>query len=163
MSQLILWFLFFAAVAWAEAKTRILVLCTGNSARSQMTEGFLRSLDPDLAVFSAGTNPGARVNPLAIQAMKEIGIELTGHHPKHVREFLGQKFDFVVTVCDDADKNCPNFIGKVGKRLRIGFPDPAKAVGSEAEKLAMFQKTRDDIRARFREFHATYVQGGRKR
>lgn len=89
MSQLILWFLFFAAAAWAETKTRILVLCTGNSARSQMTEGFLRSLDLDLAVFSAGTNPGPRVNPLAIQAMKEIGIELTGHHPKHVREFSG--------------------------------------------------------------------------
>ena len=95
--------------------------------------------------------------------MKEIGLELTGHHSKHVREFLGQNFHFVVTVCDDADKKVPQFDREGGKRLHIGFPDPAKAVGLEAEKLAMFQKTRDDIRARFREFHATYVQGGRKR
>jgi len=76
-------------VAGAEIKSSILVLCTVNSARSQMTEGFLRSLDPTLQVFSGGTNPGPRVNPFAIQAMKEIGIDLTGQHPKHVREFLG--------------------------------------------------------------------------
>jgi len=158
MKKLVLSFVFFIAAAGAETNTSILVLCTGNSARSQMTEGFLRLLDSTLQVFSAGTNPGPRMNPFAIQAMKEIGIDLTGQHPKHVREFLGQSFDYVVTVCDDADKNCPNFTGKVGKRLHIGFPDPAKATGTDAEKLAVFQKTRDDIRVRFREFYATYVK-----
>ena len=109
--------------AAAGGKT-ILVLCTGNSARSQMTEGYLKSLDAKLEVFSAGTNPSARVNPFAIQAMREIGIDISAGKPKSVRQFLGQPFDFVVTVCDDADKNCPNFTGKVGKRRHIGFPDP---------------------------------------
>ncbi|MBL8239986.1 MAG: arsenate reductase ArsC [Bryobacterales bacterium] len=137
---------------------RILVLCTGNSARSQMTEGFLRSLDANLELFSAGTAPAARVNPYAVAAMREIGIDISKQSPKHVREFLGQSFDFVVTVCDDADKNCPNFRGKVGKRVHIGFPDPAKATGTDEEKMAIFRKVRDDIRIRFREFYTTQVR-----
>lgn len=145
-------------VALAGEKARILVLCTGNSARSQMTEGFLRSLDAGLAVFSAGTNPSARVNPFAVKAMAEIGIDISGGTPKHVKQFVGEAFDFVVTVCDDADKNCPNFTGKVGKRLHIGFPDPAKATGTDAEKMAVFRKVRDDIRVRFREFYETKVK-----
>ena len=134
----------------ATAKTRILVLCTGNSARSQMTEGFLRSFDPKLEVYSAGTHPGPRVNPFAIQAMKEVGIDISGGTPKSVNQFVHEPFDYVVTVCDDADKNCPNFRGKVGKRMHIGFPDPAKATGTDAEKLAVFRKVRDDIRVKFR-------------
>ena len=134
-------------------KKRILILCTGNSARSQMTEGFLRSFDPALAVFSAGTHPAARINPFAVQAMREVGIDISGGHPKSVNQFTGDSFDYVVTVCDDADKNCPNFRGKVGKRLHIGFPDPAKATGTDAEKLKVFQRVRDDIRNRFRELY----------
>lgn len=145
--------------AAAAEKTTVLVLCTGNSARSQMTHGFLQSLDPKLEVFSAGTNPAPRVNPFAVRAMSEIGIDISHHTPKHVRQYLGQSFDFVVTVCDDADKNCPNFSGKVGKRLHIGFPDPARATGTDAEKLAVFRKVRDDIRAQFQSFYATHVQG----
>ena len=137
----------------APKKTRMLVLCTGNSARSQMTEGFLRSFDPKLEVYSAGTKPGPRVNPLAIQAMKEVGIDISAGTPKSVNQFTGDPFDYVITVCDDADKNCPNFRGKVGKRLHIGFPDPAKATGTDAEKLAVFRKVRDDIRVRFRELY----------
>ncbi len=137
----------------APRKTRMLVLCTGNSARSQMTEGFLRSFDAKLEVYSAGTKPGPRVNPFAIQAMKEVGIDISGGTPKSVKQFVGDPFDYVVTVCDDADKNCPNFRGKVGKRLHIGFPDPAKATGTDAEKLAVFRKVRDDIRTRFRELY----------
>ena len=140
--------------------TSILVLCTGNSARSQMTEGFLRSLDSKLQVYSAGTNPSAQVNPFAVKAMKEIGIDISGNLPKNVRQYLGQSFDFVVTVCDDADKNCPNFSGKVGKRVHIGFPDPAKATGTDDEKMAVFRKVRDDIRKRFKEFYETKVKQG---
>ena len=137
----------------AMAKKRILVLCTGNSARSQMAEGFLRSFDPALEVYSAGTQPAARINPSAVQAMKEVGVDISGGKPKSVDQFTGESFDYVVTVCDDADRNCPNFRGKIGKRLHIGFPDPAKATGTDAEKLAVFRKVRDDIRARFRELY----------
>src|SRR5689334_1702420 len=99
------------------AKKRILVLCTGNSARSQMAAGFLRSFDKRLDVFSAGTQPAARVNPRAIAAMKEVGVDLSGEQPKSVTQFTSQAFDYVITVCDDADQNCPNFSGKVGKRV----------------------------------------------
>ena len=147
-----------AAAATAGGKTTILVLCTGNSARSQMTEGYLKSLDAKLEVFSAGTNPSPRVNPFAIMAMQEIGIDISGGTPKSVRQFLGQSFDFVVTVCDDADKNCPNFTGKVGKRRHIGFPDPAKATGTDDVKMAIFRKVRDDIRTKFKEFYAREIK-----
>ncbi len=142
----------------APAKVRVLVLCTGNSARSQMSAGFLQSWDSRLDVNSAGTNPSPRVNPFAIQAMKEVGVDISGGTPKSVSQFLGQPFDFVITVCDDADKNCPNFRGKVGKRVHIGFPDPARATGTDAEKLAVFRTVRDDIRKRFREYFDTEIR-----
>lgn len=140
-------------------KTRILVLCTGNSARSQMTEGFLRHWDSRLEVYSAGTSPSPRVNPYAIRAMTELGIDIGGGSPKKVDQFVGQNFDFVITVCDDADKNCPRFSGKVGKRLHIGFPDPAKAKGSDEEVMAVFRKVRNDIQSMFREFYQNEVKG----
>ena len=140
------------------AVKRILVLCTGNSARSQMAEGVLKSLDARLDVQSAGTQPAPRVNPYAIRAMKEIGIDISGETTKSVQKFVTQSFDFVITVCDDADKNCPNFQGKVGKRLHIGFPDPAEATGTDDEKMAVFRKVRDDIRARFTEFYQNSVR-----
>jgi arsenate reductase len=148
-----------AAAAQSEGpKKRLLVLCTGNSARSQMTEGFLKSFDPRLEVFSAGTAPAPRINPYAVQVMKEVGIDISAGTPKNVRAFLGQSFDYVITVCDDADKNCPNFTGKVGKRLHIGFPDPAKATGTDEEKLAVFRRVRDDIKVRFRAFYENQIQ-----
>jgi len=140
------------------AAKRILVLCTGNSARSQMAEGVLKSLDARLDVQSAGTQPAARVNPYAIRAMKEVGIDISGETPKSVQKFVAQSFDFVITVCDDADKNCPNFQGKVGKRLHIGFPDPAEATGSDDEKMVVFRKVRDDIRVKFKEFYQNTVR-----
>jgi arsenate reductase len=142
------------------AKARILVLCTGNSARSQMSAGFLKSFDPRLDVYSAGTEPAARVNPFAIQAMKEAGVDISSGYPKSVSQFLGQPFDYVITVCDDADKNCPNFTGKVGKRVHIGFPDPAKATGTDDQKMAVFRTVRDDIRKRFREYYDTEIKKG---
>lgn len=141
-----------------EGTTRILVLCTGNSARSQMSEGFLRSFDPRLEVYSAGTHPAPRVNPFAIQAMKEVGIDISGHKPKKVDQFLGQSFDYVITVCGEADKTCPNFRGKVKTRVHIGFPDPAKAEGTDAEKLAVFRQVRDDIQKRMRQYYEQTIR-----
>ena len=132
---------------------RILVICTGNSARSQMAAGFLKSFNPKLQVFSAGTAPAPRINPNAVRVMKEVGIDISAGVPKSVTQFLGQSFDFVITVCDDADKNCPTFRGKVGRRVHIGFIDPAKATGSEEEILAVFRKVRDEIKAGFAAFY----------
>jgi arsenate reductase len=160
ISRLVLGFVFVASMALAQAppKAKVLILCTGNSARSQMSAGFLQSWDGRLAVFSAGTNPSPRVNPFAIAAMKEVGVDISGGYPKKVNQFVGQSFDFVITVCDDADKNCPNFTGKVGKRVHIGFPDPAKATGTDAEKLAVFRTVRDDIQRRFRDYYEAEIR-----
>jgi arsenate reductase len=149
-----------AAASAEGGKKRILVLCTGNSARSQMTEGFLKSFDPRLEVYSAGTNPAPRVNPFAIQAMKEVGIDISKGVPKKVDQFVSQPFDYVITVCDDADKSCPNFKGKVGKRVHMGFPDPARADGTDAERLAVFRSVRDEIRKKFREYYETEMRKG---
>jgi arsenate reductase len=134
-------------------KTKILVLCTGNSARSQMAEGILKTLDPNLEVHSAGTEPSPQVNPAAIQVMKEIGIDISQGRPKNVSQFLKDSFDYVITVCDDADENCPVFIGQVRQRRHIGFTDPAKAAGSQEEVLATFRAVRDQIKARFFQFY----------
>lgn len=142
--------------------TRILVLCTGNSARSQMAEGFLKSFDPRLEVHSAGTDPAPHVNPLAIRAMKEAGVDISTGYPKSVKPFLGQSFDYVVTVCDDADKSCPNFTGRVSKRVHLGFPDPAKATGTDDQRMAVFRAVRDDIRERFREYYDKEIKTRRR-
>lgn len=160
LSYFSLAFLLVASFALAQGppKAKVLILCTGNSARSQMSAGFLQSWDSRLTVFSAGTNPSPRVNPFAIQAMKEVSVDISGGYPKKVNQFTGQSFDFVITVCDDAAKNCPNFTGKVGKRVHIGFPDPAKATGTDAEKLAVFRTVRDDIQKRFREYYETEIR-----
>ncbi len=128
---------------------KILVLCTGNSCRSQMAEAFLRSFDPALDVHSAGTFPASQVHPKAIQVMNEVGISLDGSRPKNVDEFLKDSFDYVITVCDDARESCPVFTGRVKNRLHIGFEDRAAAQGSEAEVVAVFRKVRDEIRERF--------------
>ncbi len=150
----------FAMSSGAAAKKRILVLCTGNSARSQMAAGFLRSFDDRLEVYSAGTQPAARVNPHAIAAMKEAGIDLSGEYPKSVSKFTNQGFDYVITVCDDADKNCPNFSGKVGKRVHIGFIDPAAATGSEEHIMTVFRQVRDEIKQKFSAFYKSEIQKG---
>jgi len=134
-------------------KPKILILCTGNSCRSQMAEGFLKSLDPSLHVFSAGTNPAARVHPLASKVMKEVGIDIGGNKPKNVEEFINDSFDYVITVCDNAKETCPVFIGKVHHRLHMGFDDPAEAVGTEEEVAAVFRRVRDEIRKTFTRFN----------
>lgn len=134
-------------------KKRILILCTGNSCRSQMAEGLLKSFDSELEVYSAGTNPSDKVNPKAVQVMNEIGIDISQNYPKMVDQFLNDPFDYVITVCDNAKETCPVFIGKVGKQLHIGFEDPADATGTEEEILSVFRIVRDEIRRDFYEFY----------
>ncbi|MEO8512413.1 MAG: arsenate reductase ArsC [Ignavibacteria bacterium] len=126
-------------------KTKILVLCTGNSCRSQMAEGIIRSLSSDFEVFSAGTRPEKQVNPFAVEVMKEIGLDISRHYPKNVDDFTGIDFDYVITVCDNAKEICPVFTGKVKNRLHVGFEDPADATGSHEEILNVYRKTRDEI------------------
>lgn len=138
-----------------QLKNRVLILCTGNSCRSQMAEGFLKSFNSGLEVYSAGTNPSSRVHPKAIQVMNEIGIDLSGNYPKHSDRFINDPFDYVITVCDNAKESCPVFMGKVGKQIHIGFEDPAEATGSEEEILSVFRKVRDQIKNDFFEFYKT--------
>ncbi|HLF13415.1 MAG TPA: arsenate reductase ArsC [Bacteroidota bacterium] len=135
----------------------ILILCTGNSCRSQMAEAYLKSLDPRLEVRSAGTSPASRVHPKAVAAMKEIGIELSVARPKPVEGFLRQAFTYVITVCDNAKETCPVFTGSVKHRLHIGFDDPAEATGSEAEVMNEFRRVRDEIRERFSAFYRNEI------
>ena len=134
---------------------KILILCTGNSCRSQMAEGFLQSMDARLEVFSAGTFPAGAVHPLAIQVMQESGVNITGHRPKTVDKFLDRTFDYVITVCDDARESCPAFTGKVNHHLHIGFEDPSTVQGSEAFILSAFRRIRDEIK---RDFSNLYHQ-----
>jgi arsenate reductase len=132
---------------------KILILCTGNSCRSQMAEGFLKSFDNNLEVFSAGTKPSSQVHPKAIQVMKEIGIDLSNNYPKHSDQFINESFDYVITVCDNAKESCPVFIGKGGKQLHIGFEDPADATGTEEVVLSVFRRIRDEIKRDFYKFY----------
>ncbi len=135
-------------------KKRVLILCTGNSARSQMAEGLLRHDGGErFEVESAGVEP-SRVRPQAVEAMREIGVDISAHRSKSVEEFAGQEFDYVITVCDNAKEQCPVFPGKT-RRIHWSFDDPAAAVGDEAERLAVFRRVRDEIRERLREFSAS--------
>jgi len=135
-------------------KKRVLILCTGNSARSQMAEGLLSHDAGDrFEVASAGVEH-SHVRPQAIEAMREVGIDISNHRSKSVDEFSGEDFDYVITVCDNANERCPIFPGNT-KRIHWNFDDPAAAEGEEQEKLAVFRRVRDEIRERLREFAAT--------
>lgn len=132
-------------------KKRVLILCTGNSARSQMAEGLLRQDAGDrFEVASAGVDP-SQVRPQAIVVMREVGIDISSHHSKSVDEFTGREFDYVITVCDNANENCPIFPGDT-KRIHWSIDDPALAQGDEEKKLALFRRVRDEIRHRLRLF-----------
>ncbi len=132
-------------------KSRVLILCTGNSARSQMAEGLLRHLAGDrFEVESAGTI-ASFVRPQAIAAMAEIGIDISGHRSKCLDEFLGEPFDYVMTVCDNAAENCPVFPGPA-QRIHWSFDDPAEAKGSEEDVLGEFRRVRDEIKDRLIDF-----------
>jgi len=138
---------------------RILILCTGNSCRSQMAEGFLKSFDPKMEVHSAGTGPSDSVHPKSVQVMAEEGIDISNGYPKNVNQFLDTSFDYVITVCNNAKETCPIFMGKVNHRLHIGFDDPAEAVGSEEEVLGVFRRVREEIRRDFYEFYEENLFG----
>jgi arsenate reductase len=134
-----------------QRKKRVLVLCTGNSARSQMAEGLLREIGGEaFEVFSAGVEP-SHVRPLAIEAMKEIGVDISGHRSKSVDEFLGQEFAYVITVCDNANERCPLFPGAV-KRIHWSIEDPAVAEGDLPNQLVVFRRVRDELETRLRKF-----------
>ncbi len=132
---------------------KILILCTGNSCRSQMAHGFLQSFDPKLEVFSAGTKPAEKVNPVAVKVMRGKGIDISGHTPHDVKEYLNEPWDYVITVCGGANESCPSFVGNVKHRIHIGFDDPSDAVGSEEFVMAEFRRVRDEIKTRFEQFY----------
>ncbi len=131
---------------------KILVLCTGNSCRSQMAEGFFKSFDSRLEVYSAGTIPAGQVNPYAVKVMNEIGIDISAQTSDHVDQYIDQPFDYVITVCDDANEKCPVFTGQVKHRLHIGFDDPADATGTNDEILPVYRRVRDEIKETFTKF-----------
>ena len=134
------------------SKQRVLFLCTGNSARSQMAEGLVNHFLADTwEAVSAGTKPSGYVHPLAFRAMAELGIDISAARSKSTDEFCDADLDVVITVCADAAKNCPVWLGE-GRVKHIGFPDPAAATGSEAERLAVFRQVRDGIRGRVFEY-----------
>ena len=137
---------------------RILILCTGNSCRSQMAEGFLKSFNANLEVYSAGTEPSGQIHPKAVQVMAEEGIDISAGYPKNADQFLNQSFEYVITVCDNAKETCPVFMGSVTHRLHIGFDDPADAVGTEEEILAEFRRVRDEIKRDFEQFYKTQIK-----
>jgi len=132
---------------------KILILCTGNSCRSQMAEGVLKSFDSLLEVFSAGTKPERQVNPNAVIVMIELGIDISENYPKNVEQYLNDEFDYVITVCDNAKESCPVFTGVVKHRIHIGFEDPALAKGTEVEILNFYRKIRDEINIEFLKFY----------
>jgi arsenate reductase len=123
-----------------------------------MAEGFLKSLDKNLEVYSAGTKPADKVNPFAVKAMKEFGIDISKGIPENVEKYLSQSFDFVITVCDNAKESCPIFTGKVEKQLHIGFDDPADAVGTEEEVMSVYRRVRDEIRDQFSKFFKEEIE-----
>ena len=124
---------------------RVLILCTGNSCRSQMAHGFLQSFDKNIEVHSAGTKSAKQVNPKAVEVMSEVGIDISLHTPKSVETYLNDEWDYVITVCGGAKENCPSFTGKVAMRLHIGFDDPDAFTGTESEIIDEFRRVRDEI------------------
>lgn len=137
---------------------RILILCTGNSCRSQMAHGIIQSLDESLEVYSAGTKPTAMVNPKAVMVMNEIGIDISNHTPKSVEQYLNDKWNYVITVCGGANENCPIFAGNVKHRLHIGFDDPSDAVGADEFVMNEFRRVRDEIHKYFSTFYKKELQ-----
>jgi arsenate reductase len=135
----------------------VLILCTGNSCRSQMAQAILQSLNQNIDVFSAGTVPADHVHPVAIQVMQELGVDIKEFYPKSVDNYLNTSFDYVITVCQEANESCPIFTGNVVNRQHIGFEDPAKAIGDEEQIINKFRKIRDEILRDFFTFNQKYL------
>ena len=137
---------------------KILILCTGNSCRSQMAQGFLQSFDKNIEVHSAGTVPAVQVNQTAVKVMYEVGVDISHHKTKLVDIYLKDEWDYVITVCDDAKETCPVFFGKVKHRLHMGFEDPSHATGSDDYILSEFRRVRDEIKKSFYTFYETQIK-----
>jgi arsenate reductase len=132
-------------------KAKILIICTGNSCRSQIAEAYLSKFDKEMTVRSAGTVPAKCVNPYAVKVLQEDGIDISDRTPHDIREYLDETWDYVITVCGGAKENCPAFFGHVSQQLHMGFDDPTEA--SDTEKLQVFRRVRDEIKSRFQTFY----------
>ncbi|WP_036877621.1 arsenate reductase ArsC [Xylanibacter oryzae] len=132
---------------------RILILCTGNSCRSQMAQAFMSSFDNTLEVFSAGTEPAEKINEIAVKVMNEVGIDISHAYPKSVEIYLNEEWDYVITVCGGANENCPSFAGKVKHRLHFGFDDPAAVTGDTEFIIDEFRRIRNEIKNCFFSFY----------
>jgi arsenate reductase len=137
---------------------KVLILCTGNSCRSQMAHGFLQSLDNRITVRSAGTEPAGQVNTKAVQVMDEMGIDIGDHIPAKVDLYIKDEWDYVITVCDQANETCPVFTGKVKHRLHMGFEDPSHTKGTEDFIMGEFRRIRDLIKIEFSEFYKEHIK-----
>lgn len=137
---------------------KILILCTGNSCRSQIAQGFLQLFDSDLTVCSAGTEPSEKVNDKAVAVMNEVGIDISSAYPKSVNQYLDEEWDYVITVCGGANENCPMFTGHVKHRLHIGFDDPAAITGDEEFVMNEFRRIRNEIKNGFYAFYITEIK-----
>nr|WP_288210411.1 arsenate reductase ArsC [uncultured Dysgonomonas sp.] len=138
---------------------RILILCTGNSCRSQMAHGFLQSFDPSLSVYSAGTKASGKVNPKAIEVMQDAGVDISHHTSDSVEQYMNDKWDYVITVCGGANESCPAFSGKVKNRLHIGFDDPSEARGTPEFIQSEYIRVRDEIKIAFYELYTDKIKG----
>ena len=137
---------------------KVLILCTGNSCRSQMAHGFLQSFDPGITVCSAGTQASGKLNQKAVAAMKEAGIDISLHTSDSVDKYLKDEWDYVITVCGGANEECPAFFGKVKNRLHMGYDDPSHAEGSEEFILSEFRRVRDEIKEGFYKFYIEQIK-----
>ncbi len=137
---------------------RILVLCTGNSCRSQMAHGFLNHFNKEMEVYSAGVHPAYRVMPESIEVMAEKNIDISDHVPEHVYDYMNDPFDYVITVCDHANETCPIFSGEVKHRLHIPFPDPIHAKGGFKKRLKTYREVRDAIEERFYKLYKEKIE-----
>ena len=137
---------------------KVLILCTGNSCRSQMAHGFLQSFDKSLIVCSAGTQAAGKLNAGAVKVMAEAGIDISVHTLDPVGRYLDEEWDYVITVCGGANETCPTFTGKVKHRLHIGFDDPSHAVGTPEFINSEFNRVRDEIKQRFYEFYINDIK-----
>ncbi len=139
---------------------KVLILCTGNSCRSQMAHGFLKSFDASIQVESAGTEASGKLNQKAVQVMSEIGIDISDHTSDPVEKYLDEEWDYVITVCGGANENCPAFFGKVKNRLHIGFDDPSHVVGTDEFIMSEFYRVRDEIKSAFYSFYINNFKDG---
>lgn len=138
---------------------RILILCTGNSCRSQMAHGFLQSFHPSLSVYSAGTKASGKVNPKAIEVMQDAGVDISHHTSDSVEQYMNDEWDYVITVCGGANESCPAFSGKVRNRLHFGFNDPSEATGTPEFIQSEYIRVRDEIKTAFYKLYTDKIKG----